>query len=58
MLLTIAATLYFDSFCDYPQAQYSNQFHHFFKNLASVGGLLMVLGMGSGPLSLDRNVNR
>ncbi len=58
ILFTIPATLYFHAFWNYPQAQYINQFHHFFKNLAIVGGLLMVLGMGSGPLSLDRNVNR
>ena len=32
-----------------------NQFIHFFKNIAIVGGLLQVIAFGSGRLSLDRN---
>lgn len=31
-----------------------NQFIHFFKNIAIVGGLLQVIAFGSGRLSLDR----
>ena len=58
IVFTIPATLYFHNFWDYPQAQFRNQFHHFFKNLAILGGLLMVLGMGSGPLSLDKEKHR
>lgn len=50
----IPATLYFHDFWTYPAAQYVNQFHHFFKNLAIIGALLMVAGMGSGPMSLGR----
>lgn len=49
----IPATLYFHSFWTYPEAQFVNQFHHFFKNLGLIGALLMVLGTGSGGLSLD-----
>jgi putative oxidoreductase len=55
IVFTIPATLYFHNFWDYPQAQYVNQLHHFFKNLAIVGGLLVVLGLGSGPMSLERH---
>ena len=51
----IPATLYFHAFWSYLEAQFVNQFHHFFKNLAIIGALFMVMGMGSGALSLDRN---
>ena len=55
IVFTIPATLVFHSFWAYPEAQFVNQFHHFFKNLAILGGLLLVLGMGSGGMSLDGN---
>jgi len=58
IVFTIPATLYFHNFWVAPQAQYLNQFHHFFKNLAILGGLLVVLGLGSGPLSLDKDAQR
>ena len=35
-------------------AQYGNQMQHFFKNLAIVGGLLMVAAFGPGPMSVDK----
>lgn len=54
IVFMIPATLYFHSFWTYPEAQFVNQFHHFFKNLGLIGALLMVLGMGSGGMSLDR----
>jgi putative oxidoreductase len=54
IVFMIPATLVFHSFWTYPQAQFVNQFHHFFKNLAIIGALLMVLGRGSGPMSLER----
>lgn len=49
----IPATLYFHSYWTYPEALQLNQFHHFVKNLAITGALCLLLGMGSGPLSLD-----
>ena len=55
---TVPATLYFHNFWDYPQAQFGSQLNHFLKNVAIVGALLMVLGLGSGPLSLDRPAQR
>ena len=55
IVFMIPATLYFHAFWSYPEAQFVNQFHHFFKNLAIIGALFMVMGMGSGALSLDRN---
>ncbi len=55
IVFMIPATLYFHSFWTYPEAQYINQFHHFFKNIGLIGALFMVMGMGSGALSLDGN---
>ena len=55
ILFMIPATLYFHSFWAYPEAQFVNQFHHFFKNLAIIGSLFMILGMGSGGMSLDQS---
>jgi putative oxidoreductase len=55
IVFLIPATLVFHNYWTYPEAQFVNQFHHFFKNLAILGGLLLVLGMGSGGMSLDGN---
>ena len=49
----IPVTLYFHGYWAYPEPQQLNQFHHFVKNLAIIGGLLMILGQGSGALSVD-----
>jgi putative oxidoreductase len=49
---TVPATLVFHNFWAVDAAQYQDQFNHFMKNLAVVGGLLYVMAMGSGPLSL------
>lgn len=51
----IPATLVFHSFWTYPETQFVNQFHHFFKNLAIIGALFLVMGMGSGKMSFDRD---
>lgn len=47
-------TLIYHAFWAVEPAQFSNQANHFLKNLALTGALLMIVGMGSGPLSLDR----
>ncbi len=49
----IPTTLYFHGFWTFPEPLQLNQFHHFVKNLAIIGGLLMILGVGSGALSVD-----
>jgi putative oxidoreductase len=54
----IPATLYFHDYWAYPEAQQMNQFHHFVKNLSIIGALLMILGMGSGALSVDSEEDR
>jgi putative oxidoreductase len=53
IVFMIPATLYFHGYWSYPEALQLNQFHHFVKNLAIIGALLMLLGMGSGALSVD-----
>lgn len=53
IIFMIPATLVFHSFWTYPEAQFVNQFHHFFKNLAIIGALFLLMGMGPGGMSLD-----
>ncbi len=50
----VPITLVYHSFWSAEPAQFTNQINHFLKNLALTGALLMIAGMGSGPLSLDR----
>ena len=52
-LFLIPATLIFHNFWAHSGAEQANQMMHFMKNVAIMGGLLMVVGLGSGPLSLD-----
>ncbi len=54
IVFMVPATLYFHSFWTYPEAQFVNQFHHFFKNMGIIGALFMILGMGSGGMSVER----
>jgi putative oxidoreductase len=53
IVFMIPATLYFHDFWNYPAQQFVNQFHHFFKNLAIIGALFMIAGMGAGRFSVD-----
>lgn len=49
----IPVTLAFHAFWTYPPEQVFNQTNHFLKNLVVMGFLLHVIGMGSGPHSLN-----
>jgi putative oxidoreductase len=49
----IPATWYFHAYWKFPEALQLGQFHHFVKNVAIIGALLLILGMGSGALSVD-----
>lgn len=51
---TIAATLLFHNFWGYPADQFRTQQLFFLKNMAIVGGLLMIVAFGAGRLSVDR----
>lgn len=53
IVFMIPTTLYFHGYWAYPEPLQLNQFHHFVKNLAIIGALLMILGMGSGALSVE-----
>ena len=49
----IPATLLYHAFWAFEPAQVFNQTNHFLKNVAIMGVLLMIVGMGTGPMSLD-----
>jgi putative oxidoreductase len=55
ILFTVPATLLYHDFWNMEGAQYRSQLSHFMKNLSILGGLFVVMGMGSGPLSLEKS---
>ena len=55
VVLTVLAKLIFHDFWSLAGAEREMQFINFLKNLSMIGGLLLVVGFGSGPLSLDRD---
>lgn len=54
IVFLIPATLYFHNYWSYPPEQVRNQRNHYMKNVAILGALIFVMGMGAGPLSVDR----
>ena len=53
-LFTLMAAIVFHNFWAAAPDQAQNQMIHFMKNISMLGGLLMIIVHGSGPLSLDR----
>lgn len=53
-IFTIPATLMFHNFWAMGPAEYQNQLIHFQKNLAILGGLAILMAVGSGPYSLKK----
>jgi putative oxidoreductase len=56
LVFLVPATLIFHSFWAIDPAQLkemTNQTNHFFKNVAIMGALVFIIGVGSGPLSLS-----
>jgi putative oxidoreductase len=53
IVFMIPTTFYFHGYWTYPDALQLNQFHHFVKNVAIIGALFVMLGIGSGALSVD-----
>ena len=51
-LWMIPVTLVFHNYWTYPAAEQQMQSIMFFKNLGLMGGMLILMGLGSGPLSL------
>jgi putative oxidoreductase len=57
LIFLIPATLIFHNFWGVDPAQLkelANQTNHFYKNLTIMGALVFLIGMGSGPLSIER----
>lgn len=52
---TLAAAIVFHNFWAAAPDQAQNQMIHFMKNISMLGGLLMIIVHGSGPLSLKRD---
>lgn len=50
----VPATLVFHQFWGIPAAEVQNQSNHFFKNVAIIGGMLMVFAFGPGAYSVDK----
>jgi putative oxidoreductase len=55
IVFTVAATLIFHAYWSVPADQVMNEQIEFTKNLAIVGGLLLVLAHGSGRYALDKS---
>ena len=53
IVFTVPATLIFHNYWALEGAEAYTQMLMFTKNVAIVGGLLVIAGLGSGPLSLD-----
>ncbi|MGH8689536.1 MAG: DoxX family protein, partial [Burkholderiales bacterium] len=53
IVFTTVATAMAHRFWQFDAAQYANQLNHFLKNAAVIGGLLYVVVMGAGALSVD-----
>ena len=51
---TAIVTLFFHNFWAVPEAQKMMQQIQFLKNLALIGGLLLVMAFGPGRLSVDK----
>ena len=53
-VFTAVVTVFFHNFWAMPEAQKAMQQIQFMKNLAVIGGLLMVIAFGPGRLSIDK----
>ena len=58
VIFMVPATLYFHNYWSYGPEQVRNQRNHFMKNVTIIGALVFVMGMGAGPLSIDRRKHR
>jgi putative oxidoreductase len=54
-LFTLIAMLMAHRYWEFDAPQYANQMTHFFKNVAIIGGLLMVAAFGPGSRSVDKS---
>lgn len=56
IVFTVLATLMFHAFWTFDEPQRTAEMINFLKNLSIMGGLLMVVGFGSGAYSIDRRM--
>lgn len=54
----VIATALAHRYWEYPAPQLGNQFNHFVKNLAIMGGALIVFVTGPGRFSIDRMLSK
>jgi putative oxidoreductase len=54
IVVLVPVTIYFHDFWNSPEARQQDQLVEFMKNMAILGGLLMVLAHGSGDFSVKR----
>jgi len=57
-LYTLALALIFHAYWAAPAAQIRTQHGFFFEHLSMMGGMLMIVALGAGPLSLDALMRR
>jgi putative oxidoreductase len=55
VLYVLIAALMGHRYWEYDGVQYANQMQHFFKNMAIIGGLLMLAAFGPGSMSVDKS---
>lgn len=53
LVFLIPTTLIFHDFWTYEGQEQQTQMINFMKNLSILGGILLILGFGAGPLSVD-----
>lgn len=53
IVFLLPATLIFHPYWTVDAAQLQNQANHFYKNLAILGALVFIMGVGPGPASID-----
>jgi len=58
MLYVIVATVLAHRYWEYPPAQQLVQYTNFTKNLAILGGLILVFVVGAGAFSIDRMLSK
>lgn len=57
-LWMIPVTFIFHNFWAVPPAEQQTQMIMFMKNLAIMGGMLLIMAYGSGPYSMDKKLSR
>ena len=58
IIFTIPAALIFHNFWAFEGMEQQTQMIMFMKNLAIIGGLLLITSFGSGPISIDNMKNK